>query len=77
MITDFDIEKFMSLCKGRYQQEDVTAEVEVIFGYVDYTEHPVIADYEDRGYILHDTFTFGHGEQWGEVLIFVKDKRIV
>lgn len=72
MIRGVDIEKLKSFCKERCRQEDATAKVEIVFGYVDYTEHPVIADYEERGYILHDTFTFGHGEQWGEILIFVK-----
>lgn len=72
MTQDVEIENLRHWCKEHYTQENATSEVEVVFGYVDYTEHPVIADYEERGYILHDTFTFGHGEQWGEVLIFVK-----
>lgn len=72
MIHDVEIEDLRQWCEGRYRQEDSTAEVEIVFGYVDYTVHPVIAYYEDRGYILYDTFTFGHGEQWGEILIFVK-----
>lgn len=72
MMQDVEIEDLRQWCEGRYRQEDATAEVEIVFGCVDYTEHPVIADYEERGYILYDTFTFGHGEQWGEILIFVK-----
>ncbi len=72
MIHDVEIENLRQWCEDRCRQEDATAEVEIVFGYVDYTEHPVIADYEERGYILYDTFTFGHGEQWGEILVFVK-----
>ena len=72
MMQDVEIEDLRQWCEGRCRQEDATAEVEIVFGCVDYTEHPVIADYEERGYILYDTFTFGHGEQWGEILIFVK-----
>lgn len=75
MITATDIEELKSFCRNRYRQENDTAEVEIAFGYVDYTDHPIIADYEERGYKLYDTYTFVHGAKWGEVLIFVKKQK--
>lgn len=72
MATNIDIEKVKTLCEEHYRQDNPTAEVEIAFGYVDYIKHPIIVDYEERGYRLYDTYTFVHGAQWGEVLVFVK-----
>ena len=56
----------------QYRKEDSTAEAVVALGYVDYTDHPAVREYERHGYALHDAVVFGRGEQWGEVLIFTK-----
>lgn len=64
-----DLRKFYEL---QYRKEDSTAEAVVVLGYVDYSDHPAVKDYERRDFILHDAIVFGRGEDWGEVLIFVK-----
>lgn len=69
---DNSLEKLRQFYEQQYRIKDSTAETVVAIGYVDYADHPVIKEYEQRGFILHDAIVFGRGEDWGEVLIFVK-----
>lgn len=77
MMDDNNLEELRQFCEKQYQTKDSTAEAVVVLGYVDYTDNPANKEYEQRGYTLYDALVFGRGEEWGEVLIFVKDKRIV
>ncbi len=72
-MTDNSLEDLREFYEQQYRTKDSTAEVVVALGYVDYTDHPVIKEYEQRGFILHDAIVFGRGEEWGEVLIFIKN----
>ena len=72
MMDDNNLEELRQFYEKQYQTKDSTAEVVLALGYVDYIDHPSIKEYEHRGYILHDAIVFGRGENWGEVLIFVK-----
>ncbi len=72
MLIDNDLGDLRKFYEEKYREEDSSAEVVVALGYVDYTDHPAIKEYEQRGYILHDAIVFGRGEDWGEILIFVK-----
>ena len=72
-MTNNSLENLRKFYEQQYRTEDNTAEAVVALGYVDYSDHPVIKEYEQRGYILHDAIVFGRGEDWGEVLIFVKN----
>ena len=71
-MTDNSLEELRKFYEQLYHTKNSTAEAVVALGYVDYIDHPVIKEYEQRGYILHDAIVFGHGEVWGEILIFVK-----
>lgn len=72
MMDDNNLEELRQFYEKQYQTKDRTAEVVVVLGYVDYTDHPAIKEYEQRGYTLYDALVFGRGEEWGEVLIFIK-----
>ena len=72
MMDDNNLEELRQFYEKQYQTKDSTAEAVVVLGYVDYTAHPAIKEYEQRGYTLYDALVFGRGEEWGEVLIFIK-----
>lgn len=69
---DNSLENLRKFYEQQYRTEDSTAEAVVALGYVDYSDHPAVKEYEQRDFILHDAIVFGRGEDWGEVLIFVK-----
>lgn len=69
---DNSLENLRKFYEQQYRTEDNTAEAVVALGYVDYSDHPAVKEYEQRGFILHDAIVFGRGEDWGEVLVFVK-----
>ena len=71
-MTDNSLEELRRFYEQQYRARDSTAEAVVALGYVDYTDHPTVKEYEQRGFILHDAIVFGRGEDWGEVLVFVK-----
>ena len=62
MMKDNDFEELRQFYEQHYRTKDSTAEAVVALGYVDYTDHPAIKEYEQRGYILHDAIVFGRGE---------------
>ena len=72
MMDDNDLEELRQFYEKQFQTKDRTAEAVLVLGYIDYTDHPAIKEYEQRGYTLYDALVFGRGEEWGEVLIFIK-----
>ena len=71
-MTNNSLESLRKFYEQQYRTKDNTAEVVVVLGYVDYSDHPAVMEYERRGFILQDAIVFGRGEDWGEVLVFVK-----
>ena len=67
MMDDNNLEELRQFYEKQFQTKDRTAEAVVVLGYIDYTDHPAIKEYEQRGYTLYDALVFGRGEEWGGI----------